>query len=336
VLIAGRYHAPASFSSTPLTEVLPVEFLPAKFSVDPDARPQSYQPVLTSAGERSDMLALADTPEDNLKTWKNLPGWYWHYPVTKLRPGATGLVVHPTAKIGDQPMPLLAFHYYGKGQVLFLASEETWRWRANAQEKFFPRFWGQVIYQLGLPHLLGNSKKAQVALEQSEATLGTPGYVYARLFDAEFRPLKEERIPAQLEYLDAKPNQERSRQVMLEAVPGQQGEYRALLPHDAPGRFELKLSGSEPATLPFRVALPPRHEQEAIGMAEDTLREAARLSGGKFYREEDLHRLPAEIETRKLPFTHRQEVLLWGPLAMVIFVGLITAEWVLRKFSNLS
>jgi hypothetical protein len=340
VLIAGRYHAPASFASTPLAEVLPVEFLPVKFAVDPDSRPQAYQPILPAAGERSDMLALADTPEDNRKVWKELPGWFWHYPVTKLRPGATALALHPSAKMaGGELMPLAATHYYGKGQVLFLASEETWRWRANAQEKFFPRFWGQVIYQLGLPHLLGNSKKAQVALEEPEAIFGKTGYVHARLFDADFRPLKEERITAQLEYLDAKPGQERSRSIVLEAVPGQPGEYRALLAHDAPGKFELKLSGvtgPEPATLAFRVSLPPRHEQEAVGMAEDAMRRAAELSGGKFYREEDLHRLDKEIETRKMPFTQRQEILLWGPLAMALFVGLITMEWLVRKFSNLS
>jgi hypothetical protein len=88
--------------------------------------------------------------------------------------------------------------------------------------------------------------------------------------------------------------------------------------------------------MPFRVSLPPRHEQEEIGMAEDALRKAAENSGGKFYREEDLYRLPSEIETRKAPFTHRQEVILWGPLAMILFVGLITAEWLVRKFSNLS
>jgi hypothetical protein len=336
VLIAGRHSAPSSFANTPLAEVLPVEFLPVKVTLDSESRPQPFQPILTGAGERSDMMSLADTPEENTKTWKGLPGWYWHFPITKLRPGATSLVVHPTAKIGEQPMPLVATHYYGKGQVLFLASEETWRWRANAQEKFFPRFWGQVIYQLGLPHLLGNARKAQIALEQAEATLGTPGYVHARLFDSEFRPLKEERIAAQLEYLDAKAGQERTRPVMLEAVPGQPGEYRALLAHDMPGRFELKLSGAEPVAMPFRVSLPPRHEQEEIGMAEDSLRKAAENSGGKFYREEDLYKLPAEIETRKAPFTHRQEVILWGPLALVLFVSLITAEWLVRKFSNLS
>ena len=60
------------------------------------------------------------------------------------------------------------------------------------------------------------------------------------------------------------------------------------------------------------------------------------LSGGRFYREEDLHRLASDIEPRKVAFTRRQEIILWNPLALLIFVALITLEWVMRKFANLS
>jgi len=349
VVIAGRQHAPAAFADSPFAEVLPLEVLPLKFSegsplASQEARPQAFVPILTPAGQRSEMLALADEPEENLRIWKQLPGIYWHYPASKLRPGAIALLNHPTAKMGDQPMPVLATHYYGKGQVLFLAMEETWRWRFNVGNRYFARFWGQVIYQIGLPHLLGNSKRVQFALEHAEVLFGRPSSIYARLFDAEFHPLKEERVPARLDFVDHVSNvtpdavhgEERSRKVMLEAVPGQPGEYRVLLANDIPGRFELKTETPEPATLAYRVSLPPNHELEPGGMAEEELREAARISGGQFYREEDLHRLPDNIQPQAAAFSQRQEVVLWNPLAMLVFVVLITAEWILRKFSNLS
>jgi len=60
------------------------------------------------------------------------------------------------------------------------------------------------------------------------------------------------------------------------------------------------------------------------------------ISGGKFYREEELYRLAEDVPTRKISYVHRQEVLVWTPLAMIVFVTLITAEWLVRKFSNLS
>src|SRR5262249_35153941 len=108
------------------------------------------------------------------------------------------------------------------------------------------------------------------------------------------------------------------------------------LPHDTPGRFEVQMITPEAATFSYRVNLPPRHELEEAGMAEEALREAARLSGGGFYQEEGLYRLAAAVRPRTEPFTLRQEILLWNWLALLLFVVLITAEWVLRKFSNLS
>ncbi len=337
VLIAGRQHAPASYHNTPLAEVLPIEFLPLKFKMDPEARPEPLTPLLTRAGERSDLLALADTPQENTRIWKELPGFCWHYPVTKLRPGAVALLAHPRQRLGDQPMPLLATHHYGKGTVLFSGVEETWRWRYNARDRYFARYWGQVVYQLGLPHLVGNPKRVQLTLERAENFLGRPGYVYARVFDAEYRPLTVEKIAGTLERVDAKPGEERSSAVALHAVPEQPGEYRALLPHNAVGRFVLRVDSPEAAALEYRVSLPPQHELEVAGMAEDALRQLATQSGGRFYHEEDLHRLPDQIEPKQAPYVHRQEVLLWSaPLMFLLIVGLFTAEWVLRKYSNLS
>jgi hypothetical protein len=338
IAMAGRQHLPGGYVESPLAEVLPVEFEKHKFGVDADVRTQEYQPALTEVGQRTEMLMLADTPEESLDVWqKKLPGWHWYYPVKKLRPAAVPLLVNPRAKMGEQPMPVMATHYYGKGQVVFLGSDETWRWRWNYQDKYFVRFWGQVIYQLGLPSLLGDSaSRVQAALEQSKATLGNQGSIFVRLLNKDHTPRTDAQVEATLEYLDAKPGQDKSRKVMLYPVSKDRpGEYTALLAHDRPGRYELKVSNPEPHTFSFRVELPPRHELEESGMAEKALRDMARLSGGQFYREEELYRLPDDIRPRTAPYSYRLESLLY-PLALLLFAGLITLEWLLRKFSNLS
>jgi uncharacterized membrane protein len=337
VMVAGREHAPATYLHTPLEDVLPVEFQAQRFPLDSNERTEEYQPRLTDVGERSAMMSLADSPEENQRVWRSLPGWNWNYPITKLKPGATALLEHPRKQADGKPMPLMALHYYGKGLVLFCATDETWRWRYNEADKYFGRFWGQVIYQVGLPHTLG-SKSAQLALEEGEAVLGKPARVFARLFTPEFRPLTTERIAARLERLDAKPGEERFRSVTLESVPNQPGEYVATLPNDRVGRFVLKVeSGAEPATLEYRVTLPPEHELAPSSMNEDALRKLAEQSGGKFYREEDLHRLASDVTPQQVKFTQRQEVLLWTSWwTLLAVVLLFTAEWVIRKFSNLS
>jgi hypothetical protein len=347
VVISGPQHLPGDYAYSPLAEVFPVEFKPLAARPPIDLRTQPYKPVLTYEGERSAMLALADGDEDNRKLWqedlwKECRGFYWFYPVTGLRAGATALLVHPDRKVeahpGERPLPLVASHYFGKGEVLFFGVEEMWRWRDNTGDRLTARFWGQVITQLGLPHLLGESRRVQLALERSESVLGRPGSVRARLLSKDYEPLTRPTVRAMLVHLD-RSDAGRFQPVELKRISGMPGEYRATLPNDTAGRFELRVEeseGLEPATLAYRVDLPPRHELEIAGMAEEALRGAAEVSKGRFYHEEDLPGLPDRIERRTLPFVQRQEVLLWNWLAFAVFVVLITMEWTLRKYSNLS
>ena len=283
-------------------------------------------------------MLFRSTQEENLDVWqKKLLGFHWYYPVVKLRPAATALLVNPRVKMGDQPMPVLATHLYGKGQVMWLGTDETWRWRWNFQDKYFDRFWGQIIYQLGLPSLLSDSaQRAQITLDRSKAVVGTQSTIYVRLLDKDFNPRKDEKIDAELARIDPNKGEASKIAVTLNKLPGRAGDYSVLIPHNRAGRFELRVKNPELSTFSFNVDLPPRHEMEEAGLAEKALREAAQISGGQFYREEDLHKLASSIAPRTKPFTHRQEILLWNPLAILLFLGLITGEWLLRKFSDLS
>ena len=338
VVIAGRLHAPATWLGTPLADVLPVEVPSVKFPLDDVRRPAEYKPVLSDLGRRSPILSMSDDPTEQQEVWDDLPGFYWNYPVTKLRPAAVSLMDHPREKIAeDKPMPLLAMQYYGKGLVLFSATDETWRWRYNEADKYFARYWGQVVYAIGLPHTLG-SKAGQLAIAGGEAVLGKPSPVYARLFTPEYRPQTAERVTAQMERLDAGPNEEKFGTVTFEAVPNQPGEYVATVPNDRVGRYTLKVeSGEETATLDYRVILPPEHELAPGPMNEDGLRKLAEETGGKFYREEDLHHLADDVRPQTVTFTQRKETLLWTYWPVWAFVVcLFTLEWVVRKLSNMS
>jgi hypothetical protein len=348
VTLAGRYHMPAEYVSTPLAEAFPVEFRREEFDAASDAKATPFRPVLTYDGENNPALTLDDKPEVSKELWTkelwvNVPGFYWFYPLVDVRPGATVLLTHPERKVGkrpdEKPLPLIATQMYGKGEVMFVGIEETWRWRDNTGDKFTARFWGQTAVQLGLPHLLGNARRSQLELERGEPILGRPGAVKGRFLDTNYEPVTRSTVRALLVNLDAKDDGSRRREVVLQRIVGQPGEYRAALPHDLPGRHELRIppgDGLEEATLPFRVDLPPRHELLEVGLAEEALRGMAATVGGHFYREEDLITLPDKVEARKQPFTLRSEVILWGPLPFVLFVLLISAEWIIRKFSNLS
>ncbi|MEZ6142486.1 MAG: hypothetical protein R3B84_18155 [Zavarzinella sp.] len=124
VAIAGLNAAPATWVNTTLAELLPVEVESEQFSLV-DKRPIEYQPQLTEIGKRASMMMLDDDRKISENTWNELPGWYWYYPVKKLRAAAIDLVVHPKDQLEDKsPMPLMATQYYGKGLVLFIGTDE--------------------------------------------------------------------------------------------------------------------------------------------------------------------------------------------------------------------
>ncbi|HKQ37820.1 MAG TPA: hypothetical protein VJ063_07060, partial [Verrucomicrobiae bacterium] len=60
------------------------------------------------------------------------------------------------------------------------------------------------------------------------------------------------------------------------------------------------------------------------------------ITGGAFFREEDLHKLPETISQRTEKVRSPLEVELWSsPFYFLLLLSVVTAEWVLRKFSYL-
>ncbi len=336
IQIAGKASGPSSFAKTPLADVLPVDFAPRQFKMDPDNRSEGFRPVPTAVGERSNLLSLDDTPAESKKLWATLPPITWYFPVTGLKPAAEAILVHPTDKLPDgKPMPLLAAHYYGKGYVVFSGFDETWRWRRNEADKYFYRYWSQAIYAAGAPRTLG-TKLTQLSLDTSDPALGKTGQVYARLLNGDLKPIGTDKITGTVQKTDGGDQTEK---VTLNALPNQPGEFVAAVPFNKEGRFTLKVeNGDDTATLEFRVSLPPDHEMAIGPMAEEELKKLAESTGGKFYHEEDLHRLPDNLKAKATPFVEPSELLLWkwANYWWLVILLLLAAEWVVRKVNSLS
>lgn len=369
--VAGRVNAPRGWveeGGVSIADVLPVELPVVKFPIQPPEGRyyQPFVPALAPTATRNPLVALEDDPLDNAELWgrtlragandapgapraaskKQLPPLEWYYPVTRLKPGAETFLVHPTARTpepDDRPLPLLVGHYFGKGYVLYCAFDDTWRWRFNEGDRYFGRFWSQCVYQAGVPRMVG-TKLTQLSLDTLEPTRGKSGQVYARVLDENFKPYVADEIDATLERVDAGENdKDKVTTVKLRKLHGQDGEYTTPLAFNQPGRFKLSVApnNKSPAALEYRVALPPDDEQAPGGLAEADMMRLAADSGpadspGRFYREEGLSKLPADVKPQFTTFTRRDEVVLWNKWFLGLLIGLLSLEWFLRKFSGLS
>jgi len=348
IMVAGRLYNPSSYLKTPLANVLPIEFEAKTFPVDDNKRPVEYLPRLTGIGRQETLMSMADLPDESARVWSKLPGWYWFYPILKIKPAAQVLLEHPKETYDDptpqekdrkRPMPLLVRHFYSRGMVMFVGSDETWRWRFNEADKYFGRFWGQVVYQLGLPHVIGNRSQL---ISEGEFLTGKSSRVYARLFTEDFRPLVAPQVDGTLSRTDLGAT-EAPEKVVFEPVKNQPGLYVTTIVRDNPGNYNLRVQGgltSESAMLPVRVIVPTDDEKAPGNLNEQTLSKLAEMTpGGKFYRENDLKDLVANIEAKQVNLNPppRTEILLWTRWwVLATIVGLLTMEWLIRKFTNLS
>jgi hypothetical protein len=254
--------------------------------------------------------------------------------VSRPKPAAEVLLVDPDpareSRFGK--MPVVAAQQYGLGQVLYVGTDNTWRWRKNVGDTYYTTLWGQIAQRVSLPRLLGGSKRTQLTTDRQNYLTGDRVTVYARLYGVGFEPVQEAAVQG---VYGLKEGHSVKSEVTLRPIPEQPGLYRAEFVAPAPGNYQFFIQPDLNTPLDFNVVA-PQFELGETAMNETLLREMAAASGGAFFREEDLHRLPETISAKTERVRSPLEVEVWSsPLYFLLLLGVVTMEWLLRKRSQL-
>jgi hypothetical protein len=336
LVLAGKRHMPGGYRRTPLDKMLPVEFDPPTIESVQD--PIADKPVklqLTSAGRASAMLRISDQEEENAKIWNQLPPVYWVAKVARAKPAAEVLVVDPDPSRESRfgKMPVVAVQQYGLGQVMFVGTDNTWRWRKNAGDFYYTLIWGQISQRISIQRLLGVSKRTQLSTDRQNYLTGDRVTVYARLYTGVgYDPVQEPSIKGLFSTKSASgPRGE----FILRPVPEQPAMYRGEFIAPAAMLYNISVETDPQTTLEVSVS-EPKFEFGETAMNEPLLKDLAASTGGHYFREENLQQLPDTISAKTEHVQSPLEVELWAsPLYFLLMLGVITLEWVLRKMSHL-
>ena len=340
VVLAGPRFGPAQLSDTPLGAMLPVSF-------DRTARINDRQPFalrLTGSAEQYDFMQLGNSPAENRLAWANMGLLPWFQPVERLHPMAAVLAEHPsqTCADGKTRQPLIAVRRYGRGEVVYLGFNETWRLRRKYGEAYFRQFWGQLIHRLGLSHAMGSQKRFVVRTDRRDYQTDEPVLLTIEAYNGDFEPLDEK---------DLVDHQLRGELILPRGAAGKTDNIQPLsITQSHKGLFEARFTafaGGEhrvrvfdPITAKsvewtFRVTSTAAERQRAIRNV--ALQEAlAAETGGKSYDLRSVKRLADEIRPPLKPETSVHVIALWNTwLCFAVVVGLLTGEWLVRKWVNL-
>ncbi len=331
---AGPFFAPREYRGTVMEKMLPADIS------GPGASPQGtsaeWKPVLTPEGDSHAMTRFDANAEANRKIWDGLAGFYWHYPIDRAKPGAQVLLTHPTDRSQWGPRPLLMTQFYGSGKTAFLAVDSTWLWRGRIGDRWFAKFWGQVIRDLSQGKFIGTSKRFRVATDRSEYRAGEKVTLTARVLDKDFEPSRQGEIRARVEAEGQAPFT-----VKLDAVAGDPGSYRGRLTTSLPGSYKVTLDLAEPglddAAISHQFIVSPSHlEFVDPHLRRDDLKRLSEATGGKYMDIQDIGDLPPAIFGLKQSTLREAPDEMWNaPILFAIFCFAFFSELVYRKMRKL-
>jgi len=333
-LIAGEYDNPKSIAGTEFAELLPVNLdTTGALTFDGDATRQ-FRPVLEDPAAPHEIVRLHPQIELNRRLWEEpggLKGFYWYAPIVDAKPGAQVLLRHPTdtTRSGERT-PLLVTGYYPAGRTMFLGVDSTWRWRFRYVDRYHERFWRNAMRWLALGRLKSGDRRYQLQALRNTYAIDERATLEARVLDDDFRPSGAHSVEVALE----DPEGER-RTIGLVPMEGRPGLFQGNLDGERPGTYRawIERDGKRVASAEFEVVLPSRENNDPAPSPE-TLAAMATVSGGLARPLAQAGQLAEAFpggEERREPISSELEDAWdhWGTLLLAL--GLLTAEWLVRK-----
>ncbi|MBL69711.1 MAG: hypothetical protein CMO74_14920 [Verrucomicrobiales bacterium] len=338
LVLAGKQHCPVRYVGTDLDAMLPVVL-----SSSPQVQgaelygAREVKLERTPRGMASPLMRLDQDEEENENVWNDLPGVYWVADVERAKPSAQVFMVVADADAENEreKNPVLAMHSFGAGNVMYLGTDNLWRWRANTGDLHHTTIWSQLVQRMALPRLMGFSRDVQLKVAKRTYRTGDRVKVQARLFDQNILATGDLQLVYRLQGMGGP-----GRVVRMQSdEPGVfTGEFLA---PDA-GQYELNLQDPRGQSEVLRnekryfAVREYNLEKTQTAMNESLLRGMAEKTGGAFFREENLHELPSVIPDRMGVLVEAREKELWSSwVYFLLLLLVITVEWVIRKLSYL-
>jgi hypothetical protein len=329
IFMDGRRNLLPLYARGELAPLLPVE----RLQDASDAKPARIQ--LTDIGAAHDATRLRADAEGNASAWSERPPPHWIAAVRAL-PGAETLA---EAVAGDRRLPAVVHRRFGAGQVLYLATDEFWRWRFRVADQFHEPLWHQFASAVMETPYTARDKHVELDAGAASQPAGQPAAIRARLRDEQGRIIVEGQATAVLYRGERK-----LAHLPLEQDEGASGAFRGMTPPLAAGDYEVRIEApgllSEPSAV--RVALhvadagAASGERVDLNCNEDLLVQMAKASGGEYFREEDARKVVEKLAPLSKGHIEESDTVLWQSWWWFVpVVGFLTVEWMLRKRAGL-
>lgn len=324
------------YKGTTIDDLLPVSLTGGPVD-DAHSFAPVYRPVLTGAGQAHPITRLNEDRSANQKAWNELPQISVSQVLSNVKPGASVLLeARRVEGSGPQVVPLLIQQRYGRGQTLALTASDTWRWRMKLDSKnnAHETFWRQMLRYI----VSGTPQQIEIGTEKEVYSLDDVVNIVADIRDKRFNPVGDANATARVTKPSGVVVDIPLKFTTLNSVNTYAGEFRA----DELGQHRIELTGTSASLgqLSARSNLlvsDLNREYYSAAQNSDLLKRISAETGGKYYTPAEAQSLLDDLIYRQTPYSERVTKDLWDmPVNFMLIIGLLSAEWFLRKREGLA
>jgi uncharacterized membrane protein len=335
LMIGGRRSfEEGGWAGTPVAEVLPVELEGGGGrGKDPEAVFLSVRP--TRAGATFPVTQLADSEKASNARWNDLPRLSTVNPVRLAKPGATVLLTGEDDRRQDHIV--LAYQRYGRGKALVFPIQDSFIWKMDATipvtDMTHATFWRRLVRWLvdDVPDPVAITTRVDRVEPGEEIKLT------AEVVDPAFVEVNDAQVLAKVTAPSGK-----TVEVPMQWIVTRDGEYRASFVPDERGTYSVTGTATRG---PQNLGSSAMHTRASAGdgeyfdaaMRSSLLKRIAEETGGRFFTPSDASKLPEAISYSGRGVTVVEQRDLWDmPVILLLLLGLIAAEWGLRRKRGLA
>lgn len=336
LLLLGGRHAlgEGGYEGTPLADVIPFDLAPRG---ENDEFFSEVQITPTPAGALHPAMQLASSEKESVEKWKTMPPLSTVNRIGAAKPGATTLLTGQSVSGGGgERTVVLAYHRFGRGKAIAFPVQDSWVWQMHAsvavEDQTHETFWRQMLRWLvsDVPERVGLVAPDHVQPGEAVA-------LRAQVSNEGYLAVNGAAVTASV----LMPNGE-SATVPLDWMVDKDGEYRGSFTTGDPGLYRVAIAartGDSVVTGRDEYVVAHDTQQEMFGAAQRPalLERVARETGGRYYTAANADALARDIVYTSSGATVIEQLELWDmPIVLLILLGLLSAEWLVRRARGLA
>lgn len=330
--IAGERSTPTSWDGTVLADLLP--FKPP-LALESRIGGSFLKP--TDAAAKLGVLRLSDEAGgwpaalvDRSRSWPQLR-YVQLIARPQLKPTAEVLADASGSGAGSQePSAAVVRMRFGAGEVLYVATDEIWRWRYGQGERYPERFWVPLVRLLARESLARDDARAMLAVSPSRVAPGESVIVSLRFTDEDAAAKAPSRIPVEIRDAKGAP-------VARIELARQGADAIATVPADRIGAFTAVASDPVFGKAEAGFEVVRSDDELRRGDADHaTLAMLAQRTGGRTIDATSVRDLPDLLPMRAREVDESVLRSMWDtPAAFSLLLVLLGLEWTGRRLLRL-